>query len=453
MKDIFDPSKPNHMLRNSLLLSVLLILFSCAKHDDRNVGQLIDAALMRSLRDSLNATDFSRLDFDKTVISKYPDFKIARIGLKGVSLSEEFVLLQLKADGSISRGRIVRMERSDVDNTYNGFVVINSLSGHRIFESAIVNGYFTDNSSLSRVVPSPVYQELPEVIVVSTYPPGGAAHWSTWFSLVSFFDTEDYGGLNCWYSNADSYSGGAGGSFNGDYPVEQESIEDEGDLGLAGALTDEMIQVGFEQQFEDPAIDLDAFLRCFDNIPDEGATCRITIYADVPVNSDPTKMMDWSSGSPGHTWIQLEKTGAGQSASQHIGFYPKSGWKTTMTDAPIDGKFVDNAGHEFNASYSVDISAEDLHTAMMNILQLRNVRYDIDAFNCTDWALRVWRRTVSPSLWFDIPKFHMPGSLLPGGTSTPQGLYVAIEELHATGTAGTSVPLLGWSGASTGPCN
>src|SRR5690606_14753892 len=106
--------------------------------------------------------------------------------------------------------------------------------------------------------------------------------------------------------------------------VEQESIEDEGDLGLAGALTDEMIQVGFEQQFEDPAIDLDAFLRCFDNIPDEGATCRITIYADVPVNSDPTKMMDWSSGSPGHTWIQLEKTGAGQSASQHIGFYPKS---------------------------------------------------------------------------------------------------------------------------------
>src|SRR5690606_41445447 len=138
----------------------------------------------------------------------------------------------------------------------------------------VVNRYVTDNSSLSRVVPSPVYQELPEVIVVSTYPPGGAAHWSTWFSLVSFFDTEDYGGLNSWYSNADPYSGGGGGSFNGDYPVEQESIEDEGDLGLAGALTDEMIQVGFEQQFEDPAIDLDAFLRCFDNIPDEGATCR-----------------------------------------------------------------------------------------------------------------------------------------------------------------------------------
>lgn len=442
------------MQRFLLLLILSLMVFSCDKYESLKENQSMDSALVESLRDSLNYSDFHRLDFKRVIVSKHSDFSVVRIGLRDALFRDEFVLLLVKKDGSIEQGRMVKLRRNNETDTYNGFVSVKSLSGHRVFETAVVNGYFIDNSTLTRVVPSPVYQELPEVIVVSTYPPGGIAIWNTWFSLVSFFDTEDLGGLNSWYSNADPYDdGGGGGNFNGDYQFEQEMIEDEENFGLVGALTDEMIHVGFEQQFEDPAIDLDAFLRCFDNIPDEGATCRITIYADVPVNSDPTKMMDWSSGSPGHTWIQLEKTGAGQSASQHIGFYPKSGWKTTLTDAPIEGKFVDNAGHEFNASYSVDISAEGLHTAMMSILQLRNVRYDIDAFNCTDWALKVWRRAVSPYLWFDIPKFHMPGSFLPGGTSTPQGLYVAIEELNSTGTAGTSVPIIGWSGESTGPCN
>src|SRR5690606_22012036 len=105
-----------------------------------------------------------------------------------------------------------------------------------------------------------------------------------------------------------------------------------------------------------------------------------TIHSDVPVDSDPTKIFDWSAGSPGHTWIRIEKTGANGSgsASQHIGFYPKTGWKTILTDAPLDGKFVDNGSHEFNASYEVSVSPETLNSAIMRIRQFRDDKYDID---------------------------------------------------------------------------
>lgn len=418
--------------------------------------------LKQSLLENLSAPDYNALDFSRVSRSVYGDVTLLRVPFKKKQIDEAFVLVDVDAKGKIKRGRIVQLTRSDKKETFNGSLVLKNLKGEIIEEASIINGYRQRDKAMTRtmvVQPDP-YVELPEVVIVSTYPSGGGGiSWGTWMSLTSFFQsgTGGSGDGSAWYSGGGggggSYGGGSPGGSTGGGTSNQPPNPDP--YGPVDVIDDDMIMIDFESQYADPAIDLDKYLRCFDKIPDAGSTCKITIHADVPVNSDPTKIMDWSTGSPGHTWIRIEKTGAGNSgtASQHIGFYPKTGWKTTITDAPLDGKFVDNSNHEFNASYEVTVSPENLRSAIMRIRQLRSVRYDIDDYNCTDWAIQVWRTAVSPGIWFDIPRFHMPGSLSPNGTSTPQGLYVKIKELAGAGVQGANVPLVGWAGNSTGPCN
>ncbi len=454
------------MQRLLLICFLVVAVASCQKEIEmpRNHDY---PELKQSLSENLSAADYKALDFSRVSRTVINDVTLIRVAFKGKNMDESFVLVDVDTKGKIKKGRIVQLARDNKTETYNGSLLLKTLKGEIIQEASIINGYRRSSKAMTRtlvVQPDP-YVELPEVVIVSTYPSGGGGiSWGTWMNLMSFFnDTGGGGGWGGWYSGGDPFGGGGGsggggstggGSTGGStnspgYPSNPDPY------GPVDVIDDEVILVDFESQYADPAIDLDKYLKCFDNIPDAGATCKITIHADVPVNSDPTKIMDWSTGSPGHTWIRIEKNGAGGSgsASQHIGFYPKTGWKTTLTDAPLDGKFVDNSGHEFNASYEVTVSPENLRSAIMRIRQLASVRYDIDDYNCTDWAIQVWRSAVSPGIWFDIPRFHMPGSLAPNGTSTPQGLYVKIKELDDAGVQGATVPVIGWSGTSTGPCN
>ena len=437
------------------------IVISCQKEIEGPKPSNVYTELKRSLADSLSVSDFKNLDFSRISRSAHGDVTLLRVAFKGRKMSEAFVLVEVNERGAIMRGRIVSLTRDNEKETFNGTLLLKSLKGVIIEETNIVRGYRVTNKTMLReqvLQPDP-YVELPEVVVVASYPSGGGISWSSWMYLMSFLDNDGGGGgWGGWYSGSDPFAGGGGGGggTGGGGNGGGGSVPPPNDpTGPVTVIDDEMMEVDFESQYADPAIDLDKYLKCFDNIPDAGATCKITIHADVPVNSDPTKMFDWSAGSPGHTWIRIEKNGANGSgsASQHIGFYPKTGWKTMLTDAPLDGKFVDNSNHEFNASYEVSVSPENLKSAIMRILQLRNVKYDIDDYNCTDWAIEVWRSAVSPSIWFDIPRFHMPGSLSPYGTSTPQGLYEKIKELQEAGVQGTTVPVIGWSGSSTGPCN
>lgn len=444
-----------------LFCFLAVMIISCQKEVQISKPPNDYPELKRSLADSLLVSDFNALDFSRISRSAHGDVTLLRVAFKGKKMSESFVLIEVSPSGTIKRGRIVSLAGNNEKETFNGTLLLKSLKGVTIEETGIVRGYRVNNKAMLReqvlVVPDP-YVELPEVIVVASYPPSGGISWSSWMYLMSFLDDGGGGGWGGWYSGGDPFAGGGGGGGGGTGGSGNSGgyVPPPNDPnGPVSVIDDEMMEVDFESQYGDPAIDLDKYLKCFDNIPDAGATCKITIHSDVPVDSDPTKIFDWSAGSPGHTWIRIEKTGANGSgsASQHIGFYPKTGWKTILTDAPLDGKFVDNGSHEFNASYEVSVSPENLKSAIMRIRQLRNVKYDIDDYNCTDWAIEVWRSAVNPSIWFDIPRFHMPGSLSPNGTSTPQGLYVKIKELQDAGVQGASVPVIGWSASSTGPCN
>jgi hypothetical protein len=326
-----------------------------------------------------------------------------------------------------------------------------------LIRSTIENGFITafhndDLLTLQRddVLPDP-YVELPEVVIVSTYSSDGVS-FSSWMSLVSFFDDAGGGGgSGSYYSNMDgsggSYSGGGGGgggSGSNPYP------------GDGGVNVEEPMLVDFESVNDKIAIDIEKYLKCFDNLPDAGATCSIEIFTDIPVDDDPNKIFNWETESPGHTFIQIKKQNGSNSVVQNIGFYPTANWKTMLTPAPVNGKFADNAGHEFNASLLMNVSAVNLKNILMKIRYLAQfIRYDIDDYNCTDFALQVFNEVRTEKL--EIPKYDIPGGMAPYGTNTPQGLFQKLREMKSNNhqEAGniTSDIIKGWVGNSKGSCN
>lgn len=448
-----------------ILFICLGIFAGCNKQTDL-VKQTPSAKdkLREILKSEMNASTLALLNFKKAVGNRLPNGQtIYRIPFYGSDLLKDFIIIQLSKNGSFLKGSIVQLNGEIKDMQFNGFVESKTLRGRELFHFAIREGQFLSGpgsvtldgieSQGSMADPS---QTLPEVIVVSTYSNGGY-NFATWVSLLSFFDSDNGSS----YSGVYGYGGGGGGGTSA-----SGSGSESGDNnppypatgGPDGSYTwlEEPLIIDFEDQYNDPAINLTKYLNCFAQIPDVGATASIEIFTDIPVDGDPTKLFDWSNGSPGHTFIQLRKENGAQFVSQNIGFYPKTGWKTTLTSAPLDSKFVDNENHEFNASYKVSLSITELNRAISAIRANANQRYSIDNYNCTTWALQVFNGSVHPSKALSIPLYTLPGSTSTSGSMTPQGVYVKLQQMAEQGgaaAAGVTVPLIGIVGSSHGPCN
>lgn len=166
-------------------------------------------------------------------------------------------------------------------------------------------------------------------------------------------------------------------------------------------------------------------------------------------------VFNWQTGFPGHVFLNIRKSNGMESASQNIGFYPASAWKTTLTTAPIPGKFVDNGRHGFNASIKMDLSPAQLKIALEKMEYLAKfVRYDIDNYNCTDLALEVFNSVRPTDL--EIQKMDIPGGMAPFGSNTPQGLSLTLDKMKQAGNSEAKniwiSPYQGLAGNSSGPC-
>jgi len=451
-------------------LLLLGLIVSCQKETIPNTENSYPK-LRASLIENLSQEDYNKLDFNRVTRTTTNGLTLIRIGLKGSSMQEQFILLDVNTEGVIKRGRIIELQKSQTERNYNGNIIIRSLNKTVLDEYRIQDGYRShpDLATLTQPVqpsqPDP-YIMLPEVIVVGSYPPGGGGiSWGTWMNLVSFIDGGGGGGGGGWtggYSQGDPFGGGGGGGYTGGGGSDPGT----GNPNLPATPTDpnapvdviddQFLLVDFESQFADPAIDINAYLRCFSQIPDAGATCKIGIYSDIPVDSDPSKMFNFNAGSPGHAFIRIEKQNGSQHAKQYIGLYPASGWKTNsmLTGAP--GKLVDNGQHEYNAYMEVNITPDQLAQAIQKISSHNApITYTLDHYNCTDFALAIWNAAASDDSYLQIPQIHIPGSMYPA-SNTPQGLYLQIKGLKESGNpvaAASQVNVEGNSGSSTGPCN
>jgi hypothetical protein len=193
----------------------------------------------------------------------------------------------------------------------------------------------------------------------------------------------------------------------------------------------------------------------FNGIADAGAICSVELLTDIPVDNDPSKLFNWNTESPGHTFLQLKKSNADgtQVIVQNIGFYPKSTWKNILDANPVDSKVVNDGYHEFNASLKMKLSTTAFSSVLGKIKELSNMKYDMDEFNCTDFALEVFNYVRTP---LQIPQYAVPGTIGTNATNTPQGLFVKLRDMKASGdreAANISLPgVKGWVADSKGPC-
>jgi len=461
------------MKNTTFLLLITVLLFSCRKSSDTqpkqnsNTDYLVN--IKTFLQDSLTSVDLSTIDFNRTIHSALDSGKInfIRIPFKGRPMKDAFILINTNTEGKCLSGIIVniKVDRTNHIDKFSGTIDLSSLKNEKIKSHKIINGFikYKPSNSGSDNLMTEDPDTLPEVVVVSYIPSDGSGiSWSEWMNILDIYGStgyEVYGG---------SSSGGGSGSSGGDgygyyspldpfegtphYPENDDVPSTDDDIP-----TDDTKVISYEYPESLEAISVDAYMKCFSTIADAGSTCSIEVFTDLPVNGEPNTFFNWENGSPGHTFLQLKKSNGTSTVQQNIGFYPDQGWKTMLTPAPVTGKFVDNADHEFNASLKMSLTPEQLQTIINEILYLAgSIKYDIDENNCTDFALHVFN-SVRLGNAIEIPKYDIPGGMAPFGTSTPQGLYQKLSSMKEEGGEEaaniTLTTVLGWVGDSHGPCN
>lgn len=415
-----------------ILSSFALIGISCSKQEvlEQNISTVDSAALQinyitkikNNLQDSLSANDFMTIDFSKVYKSKDVRSKnyFVRLTFKGKKISSDFILLQTDSAGNILKGRIVKVTfDTSIDAKANIAVASTTLNGKetRYLKNAQKNRITSNNSKQDRVLANsnessmlaaeePVgEQTLPDVVVTGYIYDNPAPFY--WYCFNEIIDTN--GGGTYTYGAYETSAGG-GSSPNGVY-------------------ADEVAQISYEDATQ-PSIDITKYVKCFSLLSNVGATFKITIYSDIPVNDDPNKLFDFSTGACGHSFLQFSKSNGANIIQQDIGFYPESGWKS-VANSSVTSKLVDNSGHEYNASLTITVNATQFQNALNKMQGESHMRYDIDDFNCTDFALSVFNAAASQHLY--IPRRHIPNGTFGTESNTPQGLYIELENLQKNG--------------------
>lgn len=424
------------MKKVALFLLVALTVTACQKRDlpqtdpDQNV-----------LRQNLTQEDF--LNIKQSTITRFTNRKtgqqLLRAGFTGKDPNHDFIVFSLDKNGVFLDGKFVHVEgkvqpslKDKNKNVFNGLLETSSLRHTNVVVSTIKEGYVMAlHSSTVKVNGVQTNYEcadctLPEVVVSSSYS-NNSYNWASWLGIWSLF--------NDWSSNEYllvDYSGGGGGG--------------------GGYTPPPAISVDEEMAENKEKIDPKKYMDCFGNVPDAGATCTITISADIPVDGHPEILFDWSQGNPGHAFIELYKLGSnGALVSQNIGFYPSTGFKV-LGGGDVNSKVVDNAGHEYNARYTIPISVGQLQAAINQVNAYSGNSYNMTNFNCVDFAIGVFNAATAGGI--SITKQQIPGYPTPNGSNTPQGLYNRINEMAGWGTPGAQTSgSKAYGGSSKGPCN
>ena len=435
-----------------ILFSFLIFIASCKKESTRQISDnMLQSTIKSYLKDSLSTGDFKALDFSSSTVCNYNGgTSIYIIPFVNNQYIQNFVAVKITNAQNIYQAKIIELTANNDERnvakikSYNGSISIQSLNRRTVMNSPIVNGYISSwhQTRLEAVQKADIavvqIVDLPEVVVVAYLPTSG------------------YGISNSEWLNISAILGG-GNSGGSSYYQGINYLTSGGGTGGGSSATSTPIQIDFETGNEDPAIDINKYLKCFGTVPDAGATCTIKILTDIPVDSDPFAFFDYKTGSPGHTFLQFNKTNGSQSVQQNIGFYPVLNWKSILATTPQTGKFVDNQSHEFNASLSMNISPGNFSQVLTHVQYLSQfVRYDLDEYNCTDFALDIFNYK-RPGRPLEIPKFDISAGLAPDGSSTPQGLYQKLQSMKKLGDAESNnitIPgVKGFAGNSDGPCN
>jgi hypothetical protein len=138
-------------------------------------------------------------------------------------------------------------------------------------------------------------------------------------------------------------------------------------------------------------IDIRKHLAVFDTMDNNNATYIVEILVDIPDTADTGKLIKWDDGYPGHSFIRLTKSTRDTSVQRSLGFYPAGGSKTLFMNGSVKSKLLDDCDHAFDAKLFEEISAKEFaNTIHWLITNSNGLYYDINDFNCTDFAVFVF---------------------------------------------------------------
>ena len=413
------------------------------------------------LKKHISSYDYAQIDFKRTVCSQQGARWFWKLSLKTKSPFTDFLLLQSDTIGHVVKGRWFHLSNLHSSNgLVNGNIEMRSPDNKSSVQSTITNGYIDYlhpriSSSILKAESHPdPYDELQEVIVVAYRPGVNQGYSYSTFMLFQNMLADIGAGGN---GNSAVYSYGGAGDISG-------TGSGTTDAGYTDPVTGTAIYPGtdimlaIEKSAYLPAIDVDAWLRCFNTIPDEGASFAVTVCADLPVDNDPSVNVNLYTGATGHCFLQLQKTNGAQSVTQVLGFTAQNAISALVqADAFVPSKTVDNGGHKYDASITMYPNATAFGTVLDKIKQLSaSMPYSITRFDCLDYDLAVINavRGTQPLVLPTIAQQNNAFTYI----STGERLYNLLYQMKMGGDPEAGNIWLGegaavFAGNSHGPCN
>lgn len=401
------------------------------------------------LRDSLSKEDYKIIDLNKAVLSQFDEGEVnfLRIPLSKERDQESFIILKTNSLSKCIFGSITSITNDSSNNFSSNTIYVFSLN--RKVRKLIKTGNILNEhrNVASRVVPSGNY--LPPV-TVTCYISSGSNYSS--ISNYSFYDLMNIDNQYYTWANGQSVpvssvSGSGGFTYYSYYAPLEGGVQ----------------RVDFDAYAGETGEDINKIFNCFSSISDIGATYSLKLCADVPDNNKPLTGLD-DNLHPGHTFLTLTKTNGAQSITKAFGFYPTLNWKSVFFQSETS-KLVNDGKHEINAS----VEMSNLTQADFNLIKNKAItnaakQYDLDDFNCSDFALDIFNVvrptnpiTLNPFLGvviFGVPPVTYSKTI----KNTPQMLYKKLFDIWEDNPAANPAIKINTQGTyrapvTTGGCN
>ena len=391
-------AKNNNMRKLLIILFANLALYSCKK-ESVNIAlpqTTYFAVIDKYLKENLQEADYNQIDL-KNAITSSPDSGsrtvFVHVPFKGIPIENNFIFLQTDKEGNCKASSIVQyVPDNNSTASFTGSVIINKVNRNDTKELLLNKGKAVINLVQSVLPSTPPYDGLPPVTVTAYIPSPTSNYTPTYLiSTGALLYGNNNGvvgnnggnaGNNPAYATAGYYTPITGGGSN---PGTQ----------VAGGIPNgTVVKIEFDHPESKEAEDINKIFNCFSTIPDIGAKYSLKLCVDVPVNSNPYSPVD-DALSPGHTFLVLTKTNGSQTITKSFGFYPSVGWKSLMN--PVDGKIVNDAQHEINASLEMSNLTQANFNTIKNIaISQVTKKYDLGLYNCANYALDVFN-SVRPT--------------------------------------------------------
>ena len=198
------------------------------------------------------------------------------------------------------------------------------------------------------------------------------------------------------------------------------------------------------------AIDPKKFIKCFENIPNAGATYKVIVQVQEPV---PGTSFNWGPvNGVGHTAITLIKQGSnGMKVTQTLGFYP-AGNKFSGPSKMVNNS--DETEFTIRMEISMGNNSVDFNKILSGVANPPS-SYQLLGMNCTAFVVSVCgmggltlpnaTTTVGPP----TGPGGSPAAMTPGGL----GYSMRAASAQGDGRISSGAPSTGNNPASNGPCN